>query len=177
MSFFFIRLSALSGFCNINTSTVFVGMKCPRSMCPQTKSFGRFVPWTRRPLDNASLGRCVLSHGVPDRCVLTLDRIDVLDVTSYFGLGLGVLRHFSFCLLFLLQRFFLLTSLFIMKKASLLPLSLSLWFPGSLQVRPSMYLMPWNFNELYIGCPPQKEFSLYCELGPKPEKTSQKTLK
>jgi hypothetical protein len=32
-------------------------MKCPRPMCPQTKSFGLFVPWTRRPLDKASLGR------------------------------------------------------------------------------------------------------------------------
>jgi hypothetical protein len=40
-----------------------------------------------------------------------------------------------------------------------------------------MYLMPWNFNELYIGCPPQKEFSFYCELGPKPEKNISKNAK
>jgi hypothetical protein len=37
--------------------------------------------------------------------------------------------------------------------------------------------MPWNFNELDTGCPPQKEFYFYCELGPKPEKNISKGAK
>jgi hypothetical protein len=33
-----------------------------RTMCSQTKSLGRSVPWTMRPLDNASLGYVVPDH-------------------------------------------------------------------------------------------------------------------
>jgi hypothetical protein len=58
-----------------------------------------------------------------------------------------------------------------------LPLSLSLWFPGSLQMRPSMYLMLWNFNELDIGCPPQKRIFFFQKLGSTPEKNIAKNPK
>ncbi len=40
------------------------------------------MPWTMHPWADASLAR-----GVPDRCVLTLDRIEVLVIISHFGLG------------------------------------------------------------------------------------------
>jgi hypothetical protein len=55
-------------------------IKCPRPMCPQTKSLVCSVPWTMRPLDDGSL-----RQHVPDRCVSTLDRMEVLVVTSQFG--------------------------------------------------------------------------------------------
>ncbi len=42
-------------------------------------ALGVRAPWTSRPLDNASLGR-----RVPDRCLLTLNRIEVLVVTCHF---------------------------------------------------------------------------------------------
>ncbi len=70
------------------------------------------------PLDDASLG-----HGVPDRCVVTLDRIDVLDVTSFFGLG-----WVAFMFLFSLRvakTFFLLPSLFIKKTVGVIRVSVS----------------------------------------------------
>ncbi len=50
-------------------------------------SLGRRFSWTTRPFDDVSLDDAFLSHGVPDRCVLILDCIDVFIVTSYFGLG------------------------------------------------------------------------------------------
>jgi hypothetical protein len=55
-------------------------------MCPRIKSLVCSVPWTTRPLDDASLGRRVplddtsLGHHVPDRCVHR-----VLVVTSQFS--------------------------------------------------------------------------------------------
>ncbi len=30
-------------------------IKCPRPMCPRTKSLGFSVPWTMRPLDDAAI--------------------------------------------------------------------------------------------------------------------------
>ncbi len=112
---FFIRLSALSGFCNINAGSLELWLDdvSPTEVSPNEKSrtfrpldrasLGRCVPGTMCPLDGVSLGRCVpcnmrplddvslddasLGHGVPGRCVLTLERIDVLVVISYFGLG------------------------------------------------------------------------------------------
>jgi hypothetical protein len=81
-----------------------LGLFVPWTRRPLDRSsLGRSVPWTIRPLDmvsldKTSLGRryswttrplddTFLSHGVPDRCVLTLDGIDLLIVISYFGLG------------------------------------------------------------------------------------------
>ncbi len=92
-------------------------------------ALGRRFPWTTHPLDDASLGRRVpwtkasLGHGVPDRCVVTLDRIDVFDVTSYFGLG-----WVAFTFLFSLRvakTFFLLPSLFIKKTVGDIRVSVS----------------------------------------------------
>jgi hypothetical protein len=67
---------------------------CLRTMCPQTKSLGRSVPWTLRPLDDAALG-----HVVPDQCVLILDCINVLVNISYFGLFNVLLKisYFGLC--------------------------------------------------------------------------------
>ncbi len=49
-----------------------------QTMCPQTKSLGRSIPRTMCPLDNAAPQDIAsLGHGVPDRCVRTLDRINV----------------------------------------------------------------------------------------------------
>jgi hypothetical protein len=45
----------------------------PRPMCPETKSPEHCVPWMIRSIDVTSRGCCV-----PDRCVLTLNRIKVL---------------------------------------------------------------------------------------------------
>jgi hypothetical protein len=48
---------------------------CPRKMYPRTKILGRRVPWTMRPLDDASPGRRVpwtmrpLDDVSPGRCV------------------------------------------------------------------------------------------------------------
>jgi hypothetical protein len=44
----------------------------PEQCDPQTKSLGRSVSWTMRPLDDAALG-----HVVPDQCVLTVGTVFV----------------------------------------------------------------------------------------------------
>ncbi len=60
-------------------------IRCPRPKCRQTISLWCSVPWTirplgnaapTRPLDNASLGRCAHWTVVPDRFVLTQERIE-----------------------------------------------------------------------------------------------------
>jgi hypothetical protein len=57
-------------------------------------SLGRGVPRSMHPLDNTSLGRFMhpfddapLGYRVTDRCVPTLDRDEVLVMTSQFWLG------------------------------------------------------------------------------------------
>jgi hypothetical protein len=76
-----------------------LGQCVPWTICPlddvplDDMPLGRCVPrtmhpfWSSRTLDDAYLGRCVpctmrLIRPFPDRCVLTLDRIEVLVVTS-----------------------------------------------------------------------------------------------
>ncbi len=51
---------------------------CPRPMCPETKSLGLCVPLTMCPVDDASMDVTSLGRCVPNRCVLTLNRIRVL---------------------------------------------------------------------------------------------------
>ena len=73
----------------------------PRPMCPRMKSLGSVPftmrPWTMRPLDDASLRRCVpwtmrplvdasLGRSSPDRCFPTLDHIETLVSTIYVKL-------------------------------------------------------------------------------------------
>ncbi len=53
-------------------------------------SLGRLVPWSKCPLDDASL-----EDNIPDRYVLTMYRIKVFVLTSQFRLGYVAYEHLN----------------------------------------------------------------------------------
>jgi hypothetical protein len=59
---------------------------CPRPMCPRTKSRGQCIPWTKHPLDDASLGRRVswTTHFLDEKSLLedaALDEASLTDIS------------------------------------------------------------------------------------------------
>jgi hypothetical protein len=73
-------------------------IKCPKCKVLDVLSLGRCVPWMMSHLDDTALGchvlwmmhpldKAFLRHGVPDQCVLALDCIEILVMTSHLGLS------------------------------------------------------------------------------------------